>query len=144
MSPAHDLHPARLFPTSSRFWLPVALILAACNATAQTTCQAISGERRTPVIELYTSEGCSSCPPADRWLSQWGSQPEVIALAFHVDYWDRLGWPDRFASAEATARQHALAQAAGRVQVYTPQVIVDGADWRGCKFVSRPERLSAA
>jgi len=82
------------------------------------------------VVELYTSEGCSSCPPADRWLSTLKGQPGVLALAFHVNYWDRLGWPDRFASAEATARQHELAQRAGSRNVYTPQVIANGRDWR--------------
>ena len=83
------------------------------------------------VVELYTSEGCSSCPPADRWLSQLKGRPDVLALAFHVTYWDRLGWPDRFASPEFTERQYAIAQRAGSRQVYTPQVLVDGKDWRG-------------
>jgi hypothetical protein len=82
------------------------------------------------VVELYTSEGCSSCPPADRWLSTLKSRPDVLALAFHVNYWDRLGWPDRFASAEGTARQHELARRMGSSQVYTPQVVVNGQDWR--------------
>jgi len=83
------------------------------------------------VVELYTSEGCSSCPPADRWASSLKGQPGLVVLAFHVNYWDRLGWIDRFASHEATQRQHAWAQASGGGVVYTPQVIVDGRDWRG-------------
>ncbi|MBA4176440.1 MAG: DUF1223 domain-containing protein [Leptothrix sp. (in: Bacteria)] len=83
------------------------------------------------LVELYTSEGCSSCPPADRWLSTLKGRADLLALGFHVSYWDRLGWPDRFASAEGTARQHQLARSAGRAQVYTPQVIVDGDDWTG-------------
>jgi hypothetical protein len=102
---------------------------AIAQAQAQ-TCSATSGSTPPQVVELYTSEGCSSCPPADRWLSTLKGQPGVLALAFHVNYWDRLGWPDRFASPEATARQYQLAQAAGSRNVYTPQVIVNGRDWR--------------
>lgn len=103
---------------------------AQAAAPAAPTCEARSGATPPVVVELYTSEGCSSCPPADRWLSTLKGKPEVLALAFHVNYWDRLGWPDRFASPEATARQHALAQQAGSRQVYTPQVIANGRDWR--------------
>jgi hypothetical protein len=82
------------------------------------------------VVELYTSEGCSSCPPADRWLSTLKGRSDVLALAFHVTYWDRLGWPDRYALPEATARQNMLSQLSGSTQVYTPQVVVNGRDWR--------------
>ncbi len=81
-----------------------------------------------PVIELYTSEGCNSCPPADRWLSKLKSDPTVVALAFHVDYWDRLGWKDRFASAAFTARQASQQASNGARFSYTPQVVVDGRD----------------
>jgi hypothetical protein len=97
---------------------------------ADATCVARSGATAPTVVELYTSEGCSSCPPADKWLSTLKGRPDVLALAFHVNYWDRLGWPDRFASAEITARQHELAQRAGSRQVYTPQVVANGRDWR--------------
>ena len=85
------------------------LLIAACAPLAMAqgqTCSARSGEHVTPVIELYTSEGCSSCPPADRWLSSLPVEPAVVPLAFHVDYWDSLGWPDRFARPEFTRRQH--------------------------------------
>jgi hypothetical protein len=99
-------------------------------AAAQATCSATSGTTAPLVVELYTSEGCSSCPPADRWLSTLRGRPDVLALAFHVNYWDRLGWPDRFASVEATERQHKLAQLAGSRHVYTPQVVAGGRDWR--------------
>lgn len=107
----------------------VSLALASTAAEAA-ACRAEAGAAAPLVVELYTSEGCSSCPPADRWLSGLKGQPGVLALAFHVDYWDRLGWPDRFASRAATERQYRLAEVSRSAQVYTPQVVVDGADWR--------------
>lgn len=98
-------------------------------------CRASSGDTTVALLELYTSEGCSSCPPADRWLSslsQSGIAPQhVVPLALHVDYWDSIGWKDRFASPTYTRRQHALA-ASGRSRfVYTPQVVLNGRDYRG-------------
>ena len=99
-------------------------------ALAEGSCTARSSAVAPTVVELYTSEGCSSCPPSDRWLSTLKGRPDVLALAFHVTYWDRLGWPDRFARPEYTERQYALAQQAGRANVYTPQVLVNGQDWR--------------
>lgn len=101
------------------------------NAPAWAQACLIEASRTPPrVVELYTSEGCSSCPPADRWLSSLKGREDVLALAFHVTYWDRLGWPDRFAAPAHTQRQYALAAADGARQVYTPQVRVDGRDWR--------------
>lgn len=127
------MKPHRFTPPFRR-WLSALLAFTAAGAHAQAsnaaTCRASSGPTVPNVVELYTSEGCSSCPPADRWLSTLKGRADVLALGLHVSYWDRLGWPDRFANAEATARQHTLARAAGRAQVYTPQVIVDGEDWR--------------
>ena len=78
-----------------------------------------------PVVELFTSQGCSSCPPADRVLGELIGE-RVIALAYHVTYWDYLGWADPLATAEGTARQYAYAQAFGRHGVYTPQAVVNG------------------
>jgi hypothetical protein len=93
-------------------------------------CSAKSSAVAPTVVELYTSEGCSSCPPADRWLSTLKGKPDVLALAFHVNYWDRLGWVDRFASPEFTSRQYEMARVVNSAQVYTPQVLAAGRDWR--------------
>jgi len=111
----------------------LAAALAGLAAFAPTTragdtCTARTASAITPVVELYTSEGCSSCPPADRWLSTLKSDPGVVALAFHVDYWDRLGWKDRFSSAAYTARQAEQQASNGARFSYTPQVVVDGRD----------------
>jgi len=96
---------------------------------APLACQSSAGATPPTVVELYTSEGCSSCPPADKWLSTLKGRSDVLPLAFHVNYWDRLGWVDRFATPESTARQYALSRAAGSGSVYTPQVVVNGRDW---------------
>ena len=119
--------------------------LAAPIAQAQ-TCRAESGAQAPVVVELYTSEGCNSCPPADRWLSTLKDKPGVLAAAFHVDYWDRLGWKDRFASPLYTERQAQRQGAAGSRYSYTPQVVVDGrdrTDWSRAT-VSTPTRPAAA
>lgn len=78
------------------------------------------------VVELFTSQGCSACPPADALLADLAQREDVIALALHVDYWDYIGWADTFASAQFTRRQHAYARAGGHRMVYTPQMIVGG------------------
>jgi hypothetical protein len=78
------------------------------------------------VIELFTSQGCSSCPPADQLVGELASQPDVIALSLPVDYWDYLGWKDTLAQPAFTARQRAYASGRGDKQVYTPQVIING------------------
>ena len=115
-----------------------ALIALALPAGAQTACHAASEPLTRPLVELYTSEGCDSCPPADRWLAEHFSSPTAaargVALAFHVDYWDRLGWIDRFGSARNTERQRQAMRANGATFVYTPQVLVQGRDvpaWAG-------------
>jgi hypothetical protein len=89
-----------------------------------------AGARPPLVLELCTSEGCSSCPPADRWLSSLRPGAALLPLAFHVNYWNRLGWTDRFASTDATQRQYDLARAMGAPYVCTPQVVAGGHDWR--------------
>jgi hypothetical protein len=105
-------------------------ILAAAECTVR------SGPQANALIELYTSEGCSSCPPADRWLSSFANAPDprVIPLAFHVSYWDYIGWKDLYADPRYTERQRDAAKASGARSVYTPQVILAGRDfpqWHG-------------
>lgn len=104
---------------------------SAATPAATATCQATGTPLAPVVVELYTSEGCDSCPPADRWLTALKGRTDVIALAFHVDYWDRLGWKDRFGSPVYTARQQDVQRRNGSRVSYTPQVVVNGADWRG-------------
>jgi hypothetical protein len=94
-----------------------------------------SGTEQTQLIELYTSEGCSSCPPADRWLTQLKSDPRLwqdfVPVAFHVDYWDYIGWTDRFAKPSHAARQRQHAKLGNVKTVYTPGFVVNGTEWRG-------------
>lgn len=93
-----------------------------------------SGVERTRLIELFTSEGCSSCPPAEDWLSGLRDHPRLwrdfVPVSFHVVYWDNLGWPDRLASKAFTDRQYALAAAWHSDSVYTPCFALDGAEWK--------------
>ena len=94
-----------------------------------------SGERRVALVELYTSEGCSSCPPADRWFTKLKADPGLwkrfVPVAFHVDYWDYIGWQDRFARADYSARQRQYAEEGAATAVYTPGLFRGGKDWRG-------------
>ncbi len=130
------------------FVVAVLLGLVSVHALAGTAqCQARSAIHRTAVLELYTSEGCNSCPPADHWLSALPARgfgfDQVIPLAFHVDYWDQLGWPDRMAKAEFSARQRAQAERNRARMVYTPQILLDGIDYRiGSDFAQRIDELN--
>ncbi len=125
--------------------LTAVLLLPALAVAAEATCSARSGPTAPLVVELYTSEGCSSCPPADRWLSTLARRGDVVALSFHVDYWDRLGWVDRFASPEWTLRQQRAARVSGSSFFYTPQVLVNGRDhrrWPALPTASAPATVS--
>src|ERR1700722_15426978 len=83
-------------------------------------------QSRPAVVELFTSEGCNSCPPAEAYIGELAQRRDVLALAFHVDYWDDLGWRDRFGLPEAVQRQNVYATTLRLSSVYTPQVVIDG------------------
>jgi hypothetical protein len=104
----------------------VALLLATVSMTAPSALAAQDVAAAPVVVELYTSQGCSSCPPADALLTQLADRDDVIALALHVEYWDYIGWNDIFANPEHSARQRAYARASGERMIYTPQLIVQG------------------
>jgi hypothetical protein len=110
-------------------WLAAAAYIFGAEQTFE------SAETRTSLIELYTSEGCSSCPPAEKWLSLLTSNPDlwkgIVPVAFHVDYWDHLGWRDRFSRQEFTERQRRYVVAWGGDSIYTPAFVLNGREWRG-------------
>jgi len=115
-------------------WFLLLMIPAASSAAE---CSPVrSGPHTNALVELYTSEGCDSCPPADRWLSAFAASPGsklAVPIAFHVDYWDYLGWKDPYADLRYSERQRTLARVSGARAVFTPQVMLAGRDfsWRG-------------
>jgi hypothetical protein len=111
--------------------LAIVVLTLSCALAAQAGDRVFeSGSQRTHLIELFTSEGCSSCPPAEAWLSKLKAEPRLwkdfVPLAFHVDYWDRLGWRDPFAAKEWTARQYQYSANWKSESVYTPGFVLDG------------------
>src|SRR5918994_312796 len=118
-------------PMAMRFAVLI-LFFTASQAGAQ--CVAQSGPGTVALVELYTSEGCSSCPPADRWLAslhQRHASASLVPLALHVDYWDYIGWKDPYGKREFSLRQRKLSQLQRLALVYTPQVLLQGRDFRG-------------
>jgi hypothetical protein len=101
----------------ARSWIPLLLMMSVTS---------VHGQSSPMVVELFTSQGCSSCPPADRYLGTLTGKPDVIALAYHVTYWDSLGWRDQFAMRQSDERQQAYAARLHR-PVGTPQFVIDGA-----------------
>jgi hypothetical protein len=134
----------RRFARDGAMWTCVALSLGSLQAAAAATCEARSPLTVVPVVELYTSQGCSSCPPADQWLSKLRDQPQAVALAFHVSYWDYLGWKDRFAQPQFNQRQREQLSVNGARGPYTPQVVVNGRDTPDWHRLSATAMLSAA
>ena len=122
-----------------------ALLLAAARLAGADAIEFQSGQARTALLELYTSEGCSSCPPAEEWLARLKESPKLwkdfVPVAFHVDYWDYLGWKDPFAARAYTRRQHDYADTWRSRSVYTPGFVLDGKEWRG--WSAEPPRPSS-
>ncbi len=114
--------------------LTVSILGFGLNLEAQATVRFESGPAQVSLLELYTSEGCSSCPPAEAWLSGLSQNAAlwkaVVPVAFHVDYWDNLGWKDDFSSREFTQRQRYYAASWGSGSVYTPAFVLNGAEWQ--------------
>lgn len=107
----------------------ICLLLSVIGA-AHASCVAHSAPTRAHLVELFTSEGCSDCPPADAWLRGLRPTAQIQPLEWHVDYWDSLGWPDRFDDPRYTARQKEIAARSRKPIVYTPEVALDGREWR--------------
>jgi len=117
----------------------IALLILALGAAARLQAEPgdvrfTSGPSRVALVELYTSEGCSSCPPAERWFAALARDPglwrDFVPIAFHVDYWNQLGWTDRFSRPAFTQRQFRWAAAWGASSVYTPCFVLNGREWR--------------
>ena len=124
----------RRFPRAFALVLALGAFLASALASAaDNACHARSPAHRVALVELYSSEGCNSCPPADNWLSQWknsGATQSIVPFALHVDYWNSLGWTDRFSQHRFTERQETLTHLAGGHTVYTPEIFVAGRELR--------------
>jgi hypothetical protein len=124
--------------------LVFAIFLSTSVLSSATPIRLESGPQQTALVELYTSEGCSSCPPAEAWMTRLKDNPglwkQFVPAAFHVDYWDRLGWRDRFSSKQWTERQGRYAALWQSESVYTPAVVVNGREERGWSAanLSRP------
>src|SRR6266571_4984705 len=135
---------------SKHFLAAIAAAVAFAARAADPACSTHTGLHTTALVELYTSEGCDSCPAADHWLSSLfarGFRPDqVVPLALHVDYWDYIGWKDPFAKGEFSVRQRKLAQMKRPVIVYTPQVLLQGRDfrrWSGGEFSEQVMRINS-
>ncbi|MGF6725335.1 hypothetical protein P3T43_004712 [Paraburkholderia sp. GAS41] len=139
----HSLLPSRMTSVSRRFGsspfvravaLLAALATSGVAQAAGSMCTAHSPAHRVALVELYSSEGCNSCPPADHWLGQWkdsGAAQGIVPLALHVDYWNSPGWTDRFSQHRFTERQQSLTDLAGGHTIYTPEIFVSGRELRG-------------
>jgi hypothetical protein len=120
-------------------WCPAGAFAASCSAE--------SPQHTVALVELYTSEGCSDCPAADQWLRSLRPGGSLVPVAFHVDYWDYIGWKDPFARAVFSARQRELGTLSGRKFVYTPQVMLSGRDyrrWNSAAFAADVKAVNSA
>jgi hypothetical protein len=122
--------------------IATAIALIASIANANSACTAQSNAERPHLVELYTSEGCNSCPPAEHWMSTLLKHPDLIGLEFHVDYWDDGGWHDPYSNHAYTVRQKALAKRGNHDQIFTPQIWLDGHVWSNWPKGSPPEPVA--
>lgn len=117
------------------YFLVIFVLVCTSVASSKEEVSFSSKENQTGVLELFTSQGCSSCPPAERWLNTLKDKPalwsEIVPIAFHVDYWDKLGWPDVYASKAYSARQYRYRHQNNIKSVYTPGLVFNGKEWRG-------------
>ena len=123
MKPALSMFSGESIPRIAR---AVFCSLALCSIVLAGSALPARADEKPVVLELYTSQGCSSCPPADKLLGEIARKPNVIAISLPVDYWDYIGWKDTFAKPSHTARQRAYARSRGDGQVYTPQAVING------------------
>lgn len=140
-----ERHYVRIMSLRKCIWL-LALLAPLCM-NAQTNITVFkSGPKQTALLELYTSEGCSSCPPAEKWLSELRNSPRLwkdfVPVAFHVDYWDRLGWRDPWSDKEFSDRQLSYAESWRSENVYTPAFVLEGKEWPGWRASNDGPRLS--
>jgi hypothetical protein len=125
----------RIFRCASLAISALLLCVVSVNADSSKNTPVIleSGVKQVLLLELYTSEGCSSCPPAEEWLNDLkrnqGLWSKIVPVSFHVDYWNNLGWPDAYSLPEYTARQRAYAAAWNSPSVYTPEFVLNGREW---------------
>jgi hypothetical protein len=105
---------------------PLGLFLAALMLVAGLGLSGARAQQSPTVVELFTSQGCSSCPPADVFLGELAQRDDIIALSYHIDYWDYIGWKDTFATPDTTARQRAYGRTLSQRYVYTPQMVISG------------------
>lgn len=140
MLSSHSISKVRAYHIAA---VGVAFVGAHAAAQTATLCKAASSPFKTPVVELYTSEGCSSCPPADAWVSglkENVQKGKLVAQAFHVSYWDYIGWLDKFAAPVHTERQKWLNQQNNLRGVYTPQVLLNGTDYKNWRRSAAAQR----
>ena len=111
------------------------LLIFSGNVAAEQSVKFSSANKQAIMLELFTSQGCSSCPPAEHWLNEFENSNqlwnEIVPIAFHVNYWDRLGWPDPYANHADSTRQYRHQQQGHVRSVYTPGILVNGKEWRG-------------
>jgi len=123
--------------------LALAMVLLSASPVVPAECRVQSSSPHPHLVELYTSSGCDSCPPAEHWMSTLRKHADLIGLEFHVDYWDTAEWRDPFADRAYASRQQVIARRRNRDQIYTPQIWLDGRLWVNWPKGAPPEPVGA-